>query len=127
MNTSGIKAHVEEGKYAIAIIGKVPDDFFAVIKQKDEISVVVKEEQIEELEIEEYEKNYKIITFDVTFNFSNPAVGFFAKITTALAAKKISILGYSSYYTDHILVKEKDLEKAKEALRKIGIVIEWAF
>lgn len=121
MDTNGIKAYVEDGTYAITIVQKMPEDFFCVIKQKEGISAVIKEEQIENQE--ECEKEYKIITFDVTFNFSNPAVGFFAAITTALAAKKISILGYSSFYTDHILVKEKDLEKAKEALRSIGIVI----
>ncbi len=124
METKGIKAYVEEGTYAITVGENIPKEFFCIIKSNNEITAIVRNERIEKGEYKEVEEDNKIITFDETFNFSNPAIGFFAKITNAIASKKIRVLCYSSYYTDHIVVKEKDVQKAKEALREIGIVIE---
>jgi len=37
---------------------------------------------------------------------------------------KISIFAISAYSTDHILVKENDLAKAKEKLENLGCIIE---
>lgn len=74
---------------------------------------------MEKISYEKVEKGYRIITFEAILPFS--LVGFLSKISTALAKKGVSILAISSFSTDHILVKEENLEKAREALEKIGI------
>ena len=51
-------------------------------------------------------------------------VGFMAKVSQALADEKISIFAISAYSTDHVLVKEKDLNKAIKKLENLGCIIE---
>ncbi|MBA7698577.1 MAG: ACT domain-containing protein [Calditrichaeota bacterium] len=46
--------------------------------------------------------------------------GVLASITTPLAEAKVSIFAISTYDTDYILVREKDLEKAKQVLMASG-------
>ncbi|WP_082147004.1 ACT domain-containing protein [Rubeoparvulum massiliense] len=43
-------------------------------------------------------------------------IGILASISTILAQRGISIFAISTYDTDYILVKEKDIERAIEAL-----------
>jgi len=47
-------------------------------------------------------------------------VGFIAAVSRALALKGISILAYSDYRRDYLLVPEESVEKAIEALEEIG-------
>jgi hypothetical protein len=47
-------------------------------------------------------------------------VGFLATVSKALADEGISIYVISAYSTDHILIKEKDILKAKKKLKKLG-------
>jgi hypothetical protein len=68
------------------------------------------------------EKDYRIITFDMILPFG--LVGFLSRISKALADQNISILTVSAYSTDHILVKEKDLQTAIRTLGKIGFITE---
>ena len=55
-------------------------------------------------------------------------VGFMAKVSQAFADEKISIFAISAYSTDHVLVKEKDLNKAIKKLKNLGCeIIEESF
>ena len=47
-------------------------------------------------------------------------VGFIAAVSRALALKGISILAYSDYRRDYLLIPEESVEKAIEALEEIG-------
>jgi len=47
-------------------------------------------------------------------------VGFIAAVSRALALKGISILTYSDYRRDYLLIPEESVEKAIEALEEIG-------
>ena len=53
-------------------------------------------------------------------------VGFIAQVSGALAAEGISLMALSSYSTDHVLVKNKDLERAAAALERLGLRIDRA-
>ncbi len=78
--------------------------------------------QIQPLDAIEIEKDWKILTFDMILPFG--LVGFMAKVSQALADEKISVFAISAYSTDHILIKEKDLNKAIKKLENLGCIVE---
>lgn len=111
------KAYIWKEKFAI-MKGKVLPDVFAVVRDKKEITVIVDQTKIDSADEGETMKDYKIITFDMVLPFS--LVGFMAKVSKALADEGISIFVISAYSTDHLLVREKDLPKAVDALENLG-------
>ncbi len=116
------KFYVWKETFAIIKSKKALPGAFANIVDKNEITVVVDQSKYNKKDALEIERNWKIISFDITLPFE--LVGFLAEISRVLAQKKISIFVISAFSTDHILVKEKDLRRAKEELRKIGCIEE---
>jgi hypothetical protein len=53
------------------------------------------------------------------------SIGIISLIAKTLEEERISLFSISTYDTDYILVKEKDLEKAILALTEAGQKIEW--
>ena len=53
------------------------------------------------------------------------STGILSSIATTLEKEGMSLFSISTYDTDYILVKEKDLEKAIFALTEAGQKIEW--
>ena len=94
---------------------------FANIVDKNEITVIVEQSKLNMEDAYEVEKDWKIITFDMILPFG--LIGFLAKISGALADKAISLSAISSYSTDHVLVKKKDLSRAISCLKKLGLEI----
>src|SRR3989344_3226790 len=78
---------------------------FAIIKDKNGIN-----------------NDWKVITFDIILPLE--LIGFLALVAQALAKAKISIFVISSFSTDHILVKRKDLNKAIKKLEYLGCIVE---
>lgn len=118
------KAIVWKEKFAIIKASKPLNDSFAVIKDNNEITVIINQSKIDDNSSEDMikiEKDWKLITFDMELPFE--VVGFLAKIAGALAEKSISVFVISSYSTDHILVKEKSLGKALEQLKELGFAM----
>ena len=111
---------VWEEKFAIVKSKKEYAEAFANIKYKDELTVIIDQNKIKKEDIIKIEKNWKLITFDFLLNFN--LVGFISKIFSALAKKNISIFVVSSYSTDHLLVKEKDLKKTLIVLKKLDVI-----
>jgi len=107
-------------RFAVVKTDKIPNEFFAVIKF-DDFTVVVPEGIVNELKPKEVERGFRLITFNVKLPFN--AVGFISKISKALAEANIPILVFSSYHTDHILVKDELVERAIETLRSIGFKV----
>ena len=68
------------------------------------------------------EEMYRCLRSAGTFAFTE--VGILAKITHALAEKKIPLLAVSTFNTDYIFVKDRDLVLASLALESLGYVIE---
>jgi uncharacterized protein len=92
---------------------------FANIKDKKELTVIIEQDKIKKEDIIQIEKDWRLITFDMVLEFN--LVGFIAKISNALAKEGISIFVVSSYSTDHLMVKEKDLEKTLEVLENLEV------
>lgn len=117
------KVYVWEETFAIVKAKKAISDAFAVIQDKNEITVIIDQSKVNDNEdIIQIERGWKILTFDVVLPFE--LVGFLAKVSKALEEEKISIFVISAYSTDHILVKEKDLSKAIEKLKALGCKVE---
>ena len=109
-------------RYIIAKLKEVPkfsDEIFSIIRDKNEITVITKEGL--ELQPISEEKFFKLITFDVTLPFD--LTGFLSHVSTLLASKNIPILAISAYSTDHIFVREEDLDSAIEVLKKDGMTV----
>ena len=112
-------------KETFAIIKAKKSNFnaFANIIDKNEITVIIDQLKYIPENVIEVEKDWKILTFDMVLPFE--LVGFLAKVTKVLTDEKISIFAISAYSTDHILVKKKDLKRAKEKLKELGYIIEY--
>jgi len=115
------KVFVWKEKVAVIKSKKIDPNAFANIMDKNEITVIIDQTKYTEKDVIEIEKDWKILTFDMILPFG--LVGFLAKVSKVLADGKISIFAISAYSTDHILIKEKDLAKAKEKLKKLGCVV----
>ncbi|AGF55847.1 hypothetical protein B0P06_000031 [Clostridium saccharoperbutylacetonicum] len=89
-------------------------DFFSITKTSDELSIVCLEDSIPS-EIK-CERDWRILKIEGPLDFS--LIGILASISTILAQKGISIFAISTYDTDYILVKNKDLDNAVESLIK---------
>lgn len=112
---------VLESKYAIfkfRVESDLPDwiylsDFYSVTKTKDELSVVTMQpEFIPEESV--CSQDWRIIKIVGPLDLS--MVGVIADISHILKGSGISIFTISTYDTDYILVKEKNLKSAIGAL-----------
>jgi hypothetical protein len=122
LNFKGMKVIVWKETFAVAKSRKPIEDAFAVIQDKKEITVIAEQSKINGEDVIEAKGGWRILTFDTVLPFD--LVGFLAKISRALAEENISILAISSFSTDHILVREKDLDRAIEKLESLGFSVE---
>ncbi len=90
--------------------------FWSVTHTEEELSIVLPEEYAPAgSRAETGWRGLKVqgpLDFDLT--------GILASLAAPLAEASVSIFAISTYNTDYILVKENDLEKAKQALRASG-------
>lgn len=109
-----------EGQYGVCRLDKntlFPEwanssDFFSVTRTMDELSVVCPQENIPgEVKCE---MDWRILKIEGPLDFS--LVGILAPISTILAEAGVSIFAVSTYDTDYILVKNKDISKAMRVL-----------
>jgi hypothetical protein len=116
------KVYVWKETFAVVKSKRPLSDAFAVIQDKNEITVVIDQSKVNYEDVIEIEKDWKILTFDVFLPFE--LIGFLAKISKVLAEENIGILAISAYSTDHVLVKEKDLLKAIKKLENLGCTVQ---
>jgi len=112
------KIDIWKGTFAVVKSKKPMPNSFAAISDKNEITCVIDQEKIREEDAIEIEGGWKILTFETVLSFE--LVGFLARVSKALAEEGISIFVISVYSTDHILMKEKDLQKAVNKLKGLG-------
>lgn len=91
-------------------------DFFSVTKTSDELSVVCSQDSIPDGI--KYESEWRVLKVEGPLDFS--LTGILASISRILAQKGISIFAISTYDTDYILVKNKDIDNAVLALANEG-------
>lgn len=85
--------------------------FFA--NTEDELSVVLPTKKVPKKTLH-CENDWRAFKFEAVLDFG--LVGILAKISTILAENKISIFALSTYNTDYILVKKKDVALTKQLL-----------
>ena len=96
-------------------------DFFFICHTDEEVSLVCRTENVPKETINR-EDGWRAFRFEGTLDFS--LVGILSKVSGILAEKKISIFAMSTYNTDYVLVKSKELEKAVKALKEAGYDVD---
>ncbi|MFA6531206.1 MAG: ACT domain-containing protein [Candidatus Micrarchaeia archaeon] len=115
------KAYVWKEKFDVLKVKKPVKDAFANIIDENETTAIARQGSYPETDVLLAEKDWRIITFNMVLPFG--MVGFLARISKALAEEKISIFAISAYSTDHVLVKDADLQKAKVTLENLGFSV----
>jgi hypothetical protein len=96
-------------------------EFFSITRTYDELSIVCPQGAIPAgVEIN---KNWRCLKVQGPLGFS--ITGILASLSMPLASEGVSIFVFSSYDTDHIMVKQYELDKAVEVLRKTGHSVEY--
>jgi len=88
------------------------DSFFSITKTTDELSIVCSENNVPS-EIGA-EKGWRAFRVEGPLDFS--LTGILASLANPLSEAGIGIFAISTYDTDYILVKDKDLEKTVKVL-----------
>ena len=120
MNEKILTMKLLNGKYGVCRLDKnelIPgwaqnSDFFSITKTSDELSIVCSQDDIPD-DIK-CEKDWRMLKILGPLDFS--LIGILSSISTILAQKGISIFAISTYDTDYILVKNKDIDNAIAAL-----------
>jgi hypothetical protein len=95
-------------------------DFYSITKTRDELSLVCKQNDSLN-DAFEINKNWKILKIIGHLDLS--IIGVIAEISRILKENKISIFTISTYDTDYVLVKERDLNRAVDSLKANGHII----
>lgn len=95
---------------------------FAMVVDRHEVTLVQKTAEVSPGNVIEEEKGWRILTFETVLPFG--LTGFLAAVATALAQDGIAVFALSGFSTDHILVKNDQLVRALEALKKLGVKIK---
>jgi hypothetical protein len=104
--------------YAIVKSRRACTGAFAVVRDDNETSSIIDQSRLRNQKFLGIEGDWRRITFDMILPFN--LIGFFAHISGVLAREGIPIFAISAYSTDHIFVKNKDLDRAVKALEKLG-------
>ncbi len=124
MTGINLKMTVLKGTFAVCRLEtseSIPDwieqeDFYSITRTSNELSIVCIEKNIPENI--QCERDWKILKVEGPLDFS--LVGILSSLSAALARQGISIFAISTYDTDYILVKNKDLTLAKSTLSQEG-------
>jgi hypothetical protein len=92
------------------------DSFCSLTKTPEEISIVCHQEDLPEgIKVE---RDWRCLKVNGPLDFS--LTGILATISQTLADAKISLFSISTFDTDYILVKDRDISKAIKALEQAG-------
>ena len=112
---------VSEETYTVVKAKRPDPSAFATIRDGTETTVVAEAGTVDETNVVEAEPGWKRLTFEMVLPFE--LVGFLAAVATALAEEDISIFALSAYSTDHVLVKEDDVDSATQTLEELGCTV----
>lgn len=115
------RALVSSQTYAIVKTERACSGSFAVIKDARETTCIIEESKLRSQKFLGMEGGWRMITFDMILPFG--LVGFLARVSGGLAKEGIAIFAVSAYSTDHVFVKQRDLDKAVETLEKLGMIV----
>ncbi len=111
---------------ACAIVAEAASPFSAVIVDKDEVSLLLREDILQghDMRLKDAalsDTGYRLITFSQALE--PDLVGFIAKVSAWLAAAGIPILALAACSRDHILVPMADFPRALAELIKLQDII----
>lgn len=113
-----MSARLLEGVYVFTTLGKdpIPKGIKPRIQFEEEegTTLILRKSEAEDLNLA-YEFPCRMITLDV--HSSLDAVGFMARITTALAKEDMGVNPVSGFYHDHLFVPDGREEDAMRVLR----------
>lgn len=95
--------------------------FLSITKTPEEISIVIPEKKVVTFPEWKCEKGWRYLKVEGQLDFD--LVGILTSILNPLAKNEISIFVISTFDTDYILVKEKNLKRSIEVLKKKGFNI----
>ena len=124
MPPSKLPLTVVQGRFAVCRLdaqAAVPDwafsgDFFSVTRTIDELSIVCSEAGVPEGVL--CERGWACLKVEGPLDFS--LTGVLASLTQPLAEAGISLFVLSTYNTDYLLVKARDLDRAVAVLAEAG-------
>jgi hypothetical protein len=91
-------------------------DYFSITRTNDELSVVCQESSVPEGV--RSEGGWRALRVAGAIDFS--VVGVLATLAVPLAEAGISLLAVSTFDTDYLLVKEQDLDRTVDVLKRSG-------
>ena len=109
---------VAPDRYAVVTTDQRIDGAFATVDDGRELTHVVREDRLGDVETRRAEPGWVLLTFDADLPLE--LVGFLARVATELAEAGVSVFVLSAYSTDHVLVKEADADRAVETLSELG-------
>jgi hypothetical protein len=107
---------------AAGIIAEIGEAFCALIVDKDEVSLIIPVEAIDDFanRLKDHIASpmpYRLITFDLALDFA--LFGFMAAVSKALAETEVPILPLAAFSRDHILVPSNQFDIALQVLQKL--------
>lgn len=107
---------------AAAVLAEVGEPFAALVVDKDEVTLVLPEDALEEFSRRlpghrRLETPYRLLTLDV--ELESTLVGFMARVSAALAEVNVSILPFAAHSRDHLLVPAAQFDTARAALETL--------
>jgi hypothetical protein len=91
-------------------------DFVSLTRTSTELSIICPQENVPEDALAE--RGWRCIKIDGPFDFS--VAGVHASVALPLAEANISTMAVATYDTDHILVKDEELEYTVQTLTRAG-------
>lgn len=115
----GMSARLQDGVYVFATVNTVPDGLTPrmVFEEPEGTTLILTREQAQTHGIEG-EFPCRMITLEV--HSALEAVGFLARITTALAQHDMGVNPVSGFYHDHLFVPEDRAEEAMQVLAALA-------
>jgi uncharacterized protein len=128
MTVKSLKMKLMGGRCAICRLDRtdgLPEwamkgDFFSVTGTQDELSIVCGQDDVPAGTV--CDKDWRLLKVEGPLDFAMEGV--LHSISAVLANGGISIFAVSTYETDYILIKDKDVEHAARALSNEMVIIE---
>ena len=95
-------------------------DFYFIGRTDEELSLVCRTEDVPDNTLER-DDGWRGFRIQGVLDFS--LIGILSKLSAILAVQQIGIFAVSTYNTDYILVKEKDFDRALNALADNGYTV----
>ena len=116
---AAMSAELVEGVYVFATVDSIPDGLTPrmVFREAEGTTLILLQSQAEHAGLA-YEFPSRMITLNI--HSSLDAVGFMARIATALAAEGMGVNPVAGFYHDHLFVPEDRAEDAMAVLKALS-------